>query len=85
MSAQLDSVLYRAYERHDTGPWKHYVDASAAKWDKLNHAQRARLVSYEYGFVADMINQDSELGEHYLELFESHLSQVERFVPKSTY
>lgn len=78
-----DQVLYHAYETGKLAPWRAYVDQESARWEQLSEAERLRLVSYEYGWVASAIDSSKVEGQHYLDLFEAHVAELGEAIPES--
>ena len=79
-----DEQLYMAYMSSDLTLWGQYIDAQ--DWNALSHKERCRLINYEYGYVPVLADQKRmEEAAHYLQQFNSHLSQEQAFLPQATY
>jgi len=79
-----DEQLYQAYMQSDLVPWGQYIDSQ--NWDQLSHAERHRLINYEYGyipFLADLKRMD-EAAAH-LEIYNQHLSAEQPYLSQADY
>lgn len=55
-SAQFsDEQLYKAYLSSNLTLWGKYIHAQ--NWSKLSHAERKRLINYEYGYIPAMVDE----------------------------
>ncbi len=71
-----DSELYHAYLQRDLSLWGTYINEST--WENLPQSEQERILNYQYGYVANLINENKHNKEYVtqqLELFEQHLQQ----------
>lgn len=83
LRAQTDEELYAGYMDGKLIPWKTYIDG--ADWAHLTHAERLRLINYEYGYVPFLADRNDPAAQHYLDIYMQHLSEEEPFLTPSLF
>lgn len=82
-----DSVLYQAYLHNNIKIWKDYIEVS--DWQHLNLTERLRLLHYEYGYVATLIDategKTNLQAATYLARYERHLTCLQDSLSPSQY
>lgn len=71
-----DERLYEAFLRQDMSEWKAYIDDTS--WDTISVEERLRLLNYEYGYIAAVIEQPDSQVEKYLAAFRAHVDEEYR-------
>ncbi|MCQ2347654.1 MAG: hypothetical protein MJZ65_00520 [Paludibacteraceae bacterium] len=79
-----DKQLYDAYMASDLKLWGQYIDAQ--DWKSLSHAERRRLINYEYGYIPFLADQKRmEEAAHYLPIYLQHVEEERSSLGESTY
>ncbi len=68
-----DEQLYNAFLQQDMSVWEEYI--STADWESLSQEERRRLINYEYGFIATIVDQKESRADEYLSAFRSHVEE----------
>lgn len=77
-----DAVLYKAYLATNMKVWDAYIHAS--DWAHASKNERARILNYEYGYVATAIDTKAADATWHLEQFEQHIEAMKGVLPEST-
>lgn len=77
-----DAVLYEAYLKEDMSVWDAYIHS--VDWAKADKQERARLINYEYGYVATALEKKATDAQWHLEQFEAHVEAMTGVMPEST-
>jgi len=79
-----DQQLYKAYMQSDLTLWGQYIDAQ--NWDQLSHAQRKRLINYEYGYIPVLADQKRmDEAAKYLKIYNEHLLAEQSHLSQADY
>jgi len=79
-----DEQLYQAYMASDLRLWGQYIDAQ--NWDELSHAQRKRLINYEYGYIPVLADEKKmDAAARYLKQYNQHLAAEEKYLSQADY
>ncbi len=81
-----DAELYHAYLQRDLSLWGKYINEST--WENLPQAEQERMMNYQYGYVANLINENKHNKEYItqqLELFEQHLQLSNQTLTPATF
>jgi len=79
-----DEQLYEAYMSSELSLWGQYIDAQ--DWSKLSHAERKRLINYEYGYIPALVDQQQmETAAKYLHMYNQHLAWEQAYMSKADY
>lgn len=82
LAQYTDTRLYQAYLANDMGVWDAYIHAS--NWEKADKKERARILNYEYGYVATAQQEKKKDAEWHLSQFEQHIEAMDGVLPAST-
>jgi len=79
-----DQQLYQAYMQADLSMWGQYIDAQ--DWSRLSHAERKRLINYEYGYIPVLADQKRmDEAARYLKQYNQHLSAEQKYLSQADY
>ncbi len=79
-----DEQLYQGYMASDLTLWGQYIDAQ--DWNTLCHAERKRLINYEYGYIPFMVDQGrTDEAARRLVVYERHLAEEQTALRPSEY
>ena len=78
-----EQQLLEAYRNQDMTVWQAYIDAS--DWTELTEAEQLRLLRYEYGFAAAMLELDKQHAKAYTQQFGEHINQARPILTEALY
>ena len=78
-----EQQLLEAYRNQDMTVWQAYIDAS--DWTELTEAEQLRLLRYEYGFAAAMLELDKSHAMAYVLQFGNHTNQARPILTEALY
>ncbi len=74
--------MYRAWLHTDMSYWDRYLHAT--DWSVLSQEDKARYLSYEYGYVATAIDDKLPDAEQHIHAFKAHIDELSAVLPSST-
>jgi len=83
MAQPSEQQLLEAYHNQDMSVWKAYIDAS--DWTGLPATEQLRLLRYEYGFAAAMLELDKAHAKAYIQQFADHIEQARPILSQALY
>lgn len=83
LRAQTDEELYLSYMDGQLTLWKTYLDTT--NWTHLTHAERLRLINYEYGYVPFLADRNDPSAQQYLNRYMRHLAEEQSQLTPSLY
>lgn len=75
-----DEQLFRAYLASDMQTWKEYIDHAC--FDSLTTEEQQRLVYYEYGYAAALLDVSKKAAKPYIRQFGEHLQAMAGVLPE---
>jgi len=79
-----DEQLYKAYMQSDLSLWGQYIDAQ--NWNQLSHAERKRLINYEYGYIPVLADQQRmNEAARYLCQYNQHLACEQAYMSQADF
>ena len=78
-----DEPLLNAYLENDMPVWRAFIHAT--DWEQATQAERQRVLAYEYGYCAAMIEVDELEAEKATNRFREHIESMKGSLPKGHY
>lgn len=78
-----DEPLLNAYLENNMPAWRAYIHAT--DWAQATQDERQRILAYEYGYCAAMMETDKAEAQKATQLFHSHVQAMEGLLPKGYY
>jgi len=79
-SLYSDEQLFKAYLAGDMQLWKDYIDHAC--FDSLTAEEQHRLVYYEYGYAAGLLDVSKKVAKPYIRLFGEHIQALAGVLPE---
>lgn len=78
-----DQPLMNAYLENDMPAWRAFIHTT--DWAQATQDERQRVLAYEYGYCAAMMETDKVEAQKATQLFHSHVQTMEGLLPKGYY
>lgn len=78
-----DEPLMNAYLENDMPAWRAFIHTT--DWEHATQAERQRVLAYEYGYCAAMMEVDKHEAQRATQVFHSHVQAMEGLLPKGYY
>ena len=78
-----DQPLMNAYLENNMPAWRAFIHAT--DWEQATQDERQRILAYEYGYCAAMMETDKAEAQKATQLFHSHVQAMEGLLPKGYY
>lgn len=78
-----DLPLMNAYLENDMPAWRAFIHAT--DWEHATQAERQRVLAYEYGYCAAMMEVDKHEAQRATQVFHSHVEAMKNSLPEGYY
>lgn len=78
-----DLPLMNAYLENDMPAWRAFIHAT--DWEQATQAERQRVLAYEYGYCAAMMEVDKHEAQRATQVFHSHVEAMKNSLPEGYY
>ena len=78
-----DQPLMNAYLENNMPAWRAFIHTT--DWEQATQAERQRVLAYEYGYCAAMMETDKAEAQKATQLFHSHVQTMKGLLPKGYY